>query len=44
MLGNMKSLTLFEEWAPPRQLSQEKILPKEVTSSSVFDDQHTASK
>ncbi|KAG6976463.1 hypothetical protein JG688_00001342 [Phytophthora aleatoria] len=40
----MEPLTLFSEWSPPRQLSLEKVLPKEVTSSSVFDVQHAASK
>ncbi|KAG3118476.1 hypothetical protein PI124_g3504 [Phytophthora idaei] len=44
VLGRMEPLTLFSEWSPPRQLSLEKVLPKEVTSSSVFDVQHAASK
>ncbi|KAH7476788.1 uncharacterized protein KRP23_7466 [Phytophthora ramorum] len=44
MLGKMEPLALFLEWSPPRQLSQEQVLPNEVTSSSTFDDQHTASR
>ncbi|KAG2814432.1 hypothetical protein PC118_g15065 [Phytophthora cactorum] len=44
VLGRMEPLTLFSEWSPPRQLSLEKVFPKEVTSSSVFDVQHAASK
>ncbi|ETP47365.1 hypothetical protein, variant 1 [Phytophthora nicotianae P10297] len=44
VLGRMEPLALFSEWSPPRQLSQEKMLPKEVTASSVFDEQHSASK
>ncbi|OWZ24751.1 hypothetical protein PHMEG_000101 [Phytophthora megakarya] len=43
MLGRMEPLALFSEWAPPRQLSPGTILPKEVSSSSAFDDQHAAS-
>ncbi|KAG7391282.1 hypothetical protein PHYPSEUDO_005231 [Phytophthora pseudosyringae] len=44
MLARMEPLALFSEWSPPRQLSLEMVLPKEVTSSSVFDEQHAASK
>ncbi|KAG6613528.1 Galactose-binding domain-like [Phytophthora cinnamomi] len=43
MLGKMEPLALFSEWAPPRQLSDGKVTPKEVASSSAFDDQHAAS-
>lgn len=43
MLERMEPLALFPEWSPPRQLSQEIVIPKEILSSSVFDEQHVAS-
>ncbi|EGZ23743.1 hypothetical protein PHYSODRAFT_556419 [Phytophthora sojae] len=43
LLGKMEPLALFSEWSPPRQLSEENVIPKEVTSSSAFDDQHVIS-
>ena len=44
MFGKMEPLALFSEWSPPRQLSEEKVFPKTVTSSSEFDELHVASK
>lgn len=44
MLGKMEPLALFLEWSPPRQLSEAKLLPKEVTTSSVFDEEHSSIK
>uniref|UniRef100_M4B976 Uncharacterized protein n=1 Tax=Hyaloperonospora arabidopsidis (strain Emoy2) TaxID=559515 RepID=M4B976_HYAAE len=43
-LRQMEPLALFSEWSPPRQLSEEKVFPKTVTSSSEFDELHVASK
>ncbi|CAI5738662.1 unnamed protein product [Hyaloperonospora brassicae] len=43
MFGKMEPLALYSEWSPPRQLSEEKLLPKKVTSSSEFDELHAAS-
>ncbi|CAH0476328.1 unnamed protein product [Peronospora belbahrii] len=43
ILKKVEPLVLFSEWSPLRQLSHEKVFPKEVISSSVFDEQHTAS-
>ncbi|GMF17400.1 unnamed protein product [Phytophthora fragariaefolia] len=43
MLDKIEPLALFSEWSPPRQLSEEKVIPKDVTSSSTFDDHHSAS-
>ncbi|KAE9349950.1 hypothetical protein PR003_g5609 [Phytophthora rubi] len=43
ILGKIEPLALFSEWSPPRRLSEENVIPKEVTSSSAFDDQHAIS-
>ncbi|KAG7402349.1 hypothetical protein PHYBOEH_000057 [Phytophthora boehmeriae] len=44
MLDKVEPLSLFAEWSPPRQLSEAKVHPKEVTASSVYDEQHAATK
>ncbi|RLN87812.1 hypothetical protein BBJ28_00008065 [Nothophytophthora sp. Chile5] len=44
MLGKLEPLALFPDWSPPRQLSQDLVQPKHVTSSSAFDKQHEAAR
>ncbi|KAI9921342.1 hypothetical protein PsorP6_002574 [Peronosclerospora sorghi] len=44
IMEKIEPLALFTEWSPPRLLSQEKVVPVKVTSSSAFDDQHRASQ